>query len=666
MPAAFRSQLPPDAEPTSRLLPPPHEARATGRAVTLEASPLIRLDPVTPELETVRQSLCEGLALLGLRPRLPEAGAARTDSTPSIDLVRSDRSSEAPDHPEGYHLEIAPEGVRLVARQPAGLFYATRTLLQWLRAHETLRKIEQGASVTVAGLRVADRPDLAIRGVLLDVSRCRVPTLAELFRLVDLLSDLKVNQLQLYTEHTFAYRGHEEVWAGASPLTAGEVRALDEHCRLRFVELVPNQNSFGHFHRWLVHERYRPLAEVPEGVDHPFSDRPEPFSLCPTDPRSLELLAGLYDQLLPCFRSRWLNVGLDETLDLGLGRSADACAARGKTAVYLDFLRQVHGLVRERGHRMQLWGDVVLDDMAAGRESEVGAGLPRDAVALAWGYEAGHPFAQAASRLAASGLEFLLCPGTSSWSSLAGRTTNAIENLAEAARTAVDTGARGVLITDWGDFGHLQPPAVSEAPLAAGAAWAWNAGAPLDQLDQLALPLDLHLFPHQDEGSARDPGGSLSSGALRLGNAHRAVGTRDRNGTALFYLLAFAHQDLTHPRYEGLTREGLDRAEAEVLAAAGEIERSHPTRPDGELVVRELLWVARALATACRIGRARLAAGRGAALGQLPGKERRRLAAEVGGLIEELAPLWLKRSRPGGRTESASRLERTWRLIREE
>jgi hypothetical protein len=28
------------------------------------------------------------------------------------------------------------------------------------------------------------------------------------------------------------------------------------------VELVPNQNSFGHFHRWLKHAAYRKYAEV--------------------------------------------------------------------------------------------------------------------------------------------------------------------------------------------------------------------------------------------------------------------------------------------------------------------------------------------------------------------------------------------------------------------
>jgi hypothetical protein len=311
---------------------------------------------------------------------------------------------------------------------------------------------------------------------------------------------------------------------------------------------------------------------------------------------------------------------------------------------------------------MLFWGDVLLEDGAGSPLDRV----PPEAVPLAWGYEASHPFPEVAGRLAASGLDFLLCPGTSAWSSLAGRPTNALHNLAGAALAARDTagsGALGVLITDWGDHGHLQPPPVSEAPLAAGAAFAWNAESAREpDAFPLARLADLHLFRVGPERP------SVGAAALRLGDAHRLVGTRDFNGTALFHLLAFAHQDLTHRRYEGLTREGLDRAETEILEAFALLSDAGSAlaagRPDGELVVRELRWVAEGLAVACRIGRARLTAGREVPLAGLPAETRRPLAARVGALTEDHAPLWLARSRPGGRLESISRLERTWTLLR--
>ena len=109
---------------------------------------------------------------------------------------------------------------------------------------------------------------------MLDISRDKVPTTASLERLIDLLASLKVNQVQLYSEHTFAYRNHPTVHAGASPLDAEEIRRLDAFCRARHVELVPNQNCLGHMNRWLAHEPYRHLAIAPDGFVDPYGITP--------------------------------------------------------------------------------------------------------------------------------------------------------------------------------------------------------------------------------------------------------------------------------------------------------------------------------------------------------------------------------------------------------
>jgi hexosaminidase len=175
-------------------------------------------------------------------------------------------------------------------------------------------------------------------------------------------------------------------------MTGEEILALDRFCRDRFIDLVPNQNSFGHMHRWLMHPQYRHLAEVPEGFDFPLALTPRPFGLSPAVQETLPFLAGLYDELLPHFSSAYFNVGCDETFDLGRGRSKALVEAHGVGRVYLDFLKKVAQLVRERGRTMQFWGDIITG------HPELVPELPKDVIALAWGYEAEHPFeAQARS-----------------------------------------------------------------------------------------------------------------------------------------------------------------------------------------------------------------------------------------------------------------------------
>ena len=474
--------------------------------------------------------------------------------------------------------------------------------------------------------------------------------MAYLERLIDRLAEWKVNHLQLYLEHTYAYGDHEEVWRDASPFTAEEIRSLDAYCRERFIELAPNQNSFGHFHRWLIHDRYRPLAEVPEGFRHPFSPEPEPFSLCATDPRVLELLTGLYDELLPQFGSRRFNVGLDETFDLGRGRSAEACEQRGKPAVYLDFLRQVHRLVTERGRQMLFWGDIILE------HPELIDGIPNDAVALCWGYEADHPFEDACARLKESGREFWVCPGTSSWNSFGGRLENAVANLARAATAGRERGARGFLVTDWGDHGHLQPPAVGELPMSVGAGFAWSVEAArkaangADRNEAAWLDHAVRFVYDGDRTMART--------IVELGAADLDCGGPTMNGTTLFYLLRFIDEDLQHRRFRRLSIAHLKRTCARLEAIRDGLSpvESEPRRAG-------LDWTCRMMTWCCRLGIARLAAGRDVPADGLAPKVRANLSADLKRIAEDLPDVWLGTSRAGGLPESQDLLLRAAALL---
>jgi hypothetical protein len=477
---------------------------------------------------------------------------------------------------------------------------------------------------------------------MLDISRDKVPTLATLQMLVDRLAHWKVNQLELYMEHTFAYAGHEIVWRDASPLTPDELRSFDAYCAGRHVELVPNQNSFGHMHRWLVHEPYRKLAECPDGFEHPWNWKGEPYGLCATDPASLGFLEGLYDQLLPNFRSRLFNVGLDEPLDLGCGRSKVACEARGAGRLYLDFLKAVHARVKSRGRTMAFWADTITSS------PELLAEVPKDASALEWGYEASHPFAEHLAALRGAGLECYVCPGTSSWNSFAGRTHNAIENIAKAAREGKAAGATGLLITDWGDHGHLQPLSVSYLGFLLGAAVGWNV-ADAERPFELDLPrlLDVRVFA--------DSASVLGRAAYDLGNAYQHAGSLRPNASVLFFSLLKPERLFSPP---GVTRETLEQTLAYVERAGEALPCARPLTTEGALAVQELGYARDLLSFACRLGMARSSLADPNALALLPRPERADLASTLGGIIARHEALWAARNRPGGQLDSARHLTR--------
>ena len=526
---------------------------------------------------------------------------------------------------EGYRLCITESGINLVAGDMAGVFYGVATLVQMLRQCE---------GMLPAG-EIEDSPDFPSRGVMLDISRGKVPTLETIFDLVDLLSGWKVNHLELYTEHTFAYENHREVWAQASPITGEDILRLDAYCRERFVELVPNQNSFGHMHRWLELPQYNHLAECPDGFDltlQGHTTRMPPFSLNPTDARSIELMEELFSELLPHFLSERFNVGCDETWDVGRGRSARAAGERGVGRVYLDYLLEIHRLVRRHGRTMHFWGDIII------QHPELVPELPEDVVVLEWGYEAGHPFGEHGAAFARSGIPFFVCPGTSSWNSIVGRTSNCLRNIRNATGNGLRHGAVGVLTTDWGDNGHTQYLPVSYQGFAAGAALSWCHES--NRSEDFIQALDLHAF--------RD--GARVMGALShdLGDAHEKAGPAQENSTVLFHLLT---QSADRPLPDGVSVESLGEAGEIIDSVIAPLDSARMDREDAEIIRDEFANAARIMLHACKRGTAMLEGSIDSA------EKRRQLASEMRTILGEHRRLWMARNRAGGLHDSESVFE---------
>ena len=537
---------------------------------------------------------------------------------------------------QGYKLAIRPDGIEIVASDPSGAFYGACTLAQILRQQtaDDRQQPENGQSALfnlkseIPCLSVLDAPDFPVRGVMLDISRDKVPTMETLFHLVDLLADWKINQLQLYTEHTFAYLAHPSVWEKACPMTGEQIMELDAYCRSRFIELVPNQNSFGHMERWLRNDKYRPMAEAPYGCDTVWGRFDHPFSLCPGDRRVIPFVRGLYDELLPHFTSPMFNVGCDETVDLGRGRSEKACKERGVGRVYLDFILQIHQLVKERGRIMQFWGDIII------KHPELIPELPKEAIALEWGYEADHPFAEHGAQFGESGSEFYVCPGTSSWNTIAGRTENCIENIRNAARNGHDCGAIGLLNTDWGDNGHWQPLSVSYLGFMVGAAASWNTKP--DAREDLARRLSIHAFG--------DPTGVSGKAFHELGNIYLCFSKKTFNASVPWQML---FRDAGDAKWvEGLETREFEEMERRLDEIETEFAGEAMCSPDAEIVREEFEHLVRMLRLSAEVGKHRLG-----------GSKPKDLADKLHEAKMDHEVVWLMRNRSGGLADSESKLK---------
>ncbi|CAB4891316.1 unannotated protein [freshwater metagenome] len=514
-------------------------------------------------------------ALLPLPRRMTRTGGEFT-----IDSVDVCQVGDLP--AEGYRLTIDGSGVRIDAADDLGEHYARMTLGQ--------------LGSPAAGVVIEDWPDLAVRGVMLDVSRDRVPTVAALKGLIRQLAGWKVNQLQLYFEHTFAYVDHRDVWDSASPFTADEIVDIDRYCAAHHIELVANQNCLGHAERWLRLPRYRSLALRPDGFDIMGLHR-GPTTLDPSNPAAFEFVSSLLDELVPLFSANRVHIGMDEPWELPAERIGD----------YVDWVRRLCALPALRDREVLVWGDVLA------HHPQVLGQLPDNVTVTEWGYEADHPFDERISALTEQGRSRWVCPGTSSWQSLLGRTTNMRANTTAAARAARDGGATGMLMTDWGDWGHHQPGAVSMVGYAYGAAMSWCAGSNAD--------IDLSL--------------TCDPAAIALGNVYLATASQRPNCSAFV-----RHLYLPQARVRHLTFDELDSARGQIHDGLSLLA------PRIDVDANELRWAAEAVALALDDAEGRLH-GDGT-MASISVGQRTLLAERADGLGQRHAELWLRRSRPGG------------------
>jgi hexosaminidase len=373
---------------------------------------------------------------------------------------------------DGYVIDITTQTAIVAARSASGLFYAAQTLRQLMT-----RKRRQAV---LPACRIIDWPDFKYRGVMLDVSRFKVPKLETLFRLADDLAALKINVIQLYVEHPFAWRRHPKIAKGASPLTAEEILLLERHCSRLHIELQANQQSFGHHRQMLQQKQYNDLAEVSSTMKfelpgdlvkrYPWlhKERMLNWSLSPAVPGSYKLLAEMLDEVLPLYNSELFNADCDETWDLGLGRSKKACQKKGIEMIYLEHIIKIHKLARARGKRLMIWGDIILD------HPELIEQLPSEILLLDWAYKAQGDRNRTCRQFAKAGLEFWVCPGVNSWGSIFPRTEVARVNIHKFALAGKRHGASGLLNTDWGDDGHFQALSASWHGYAYGAEQSWR------------------------------------------------------------------------------------------------------------------------------------------------------------------------------------------------
>lgn len=480
-----------------------------------------------------------------------------------IDRYALERADQA------YTICVREFGIDVVASDDSGLFYACATLINLITLSGGSSN-DSTAPLTIPTLTISDWPSIRNRGLLLNISRQRVPKLETLKQLVVLMAkQAKLNQLHLNVTDNFDRLKGVSLEA---MFRHEDILELNEWCREHFVDLIPVIKS----NRLPSPSRNEDDPSIQSGGTPHVGSRSLPDGYGDDE--------MLFDEYLPLFNSEQVNI----------------CnpIVKGNGLVDFAHLRELLRSLRCRGKKtLHVFGNHVMDMLAD--ESVAHSILPELPARMVLNVEvedeAQGAFRKGCFLLHQYGLPFYVSTDAYLKNSFAGRLSTFLEHTKEIVGEAIVHGAVGAIMKDSSMCENGAPLVFLYQSIIAFGGGVWNdkRGIRLVEEDtdgRLAQILEVCLF----QNSVSE--GMLGSICVTMGNIYNLA--EDRSGQALQKLLSLNEgaqqslKDLSVARLRKVVKQ-LDRVDSLLASYDGFADKAH---------VVELRMTAIFIVVAARLG----------------------------------------------------------------
>jgi len=387
------------SDATLGLVPRPAEIELKPGSFTLKASTSLLVSGWDDGTKVAKQLAHQlkrstGLALIVLR--------SSENKTAHDAILFTRKADPAVFGPEGYQLDVTPDGIVIAASDGSGLFYGMQTLLQLLPPEVFSPKKAEGVKEwKIPAVHIVDQPRFHWRGLLLDLAR-HFLNKDELENFIDLMAQHKLNVLQLHLVDDQGWRieikkypklakvggWRKGIDFGLDPksstaygpdgqyggfLTQDEVREIVAYAKERYITVVPEIEMPGHSAAGL--SAYPEFSCIGKPYDR---DSGEMGIYCPGNDEAFTFLEGVLSEIIDLFPSKYIHIGGDE-VDKTNWTKCPKCQARIKKEGLKDvnelqsyFIKRIEKFINAKGRTMIGW-DEILE-----------GGLAPNAVVMSW------------------------------------------------------------------------------------------------------------------------------------------------------------------------------------------------------------------------------------------------------------------------------------------
>ena len=309
--------------------------------------------------------------------------------SPAIMLQRDPQAPVA--QAGGYALDVTPQGIRIRARDDAGLFHGAITLWQLLTPDA------RTGAVDVSGMHIRDWPRFAWRGLMLDSAR-HFQSVAEIEALLDQMAQHKLDtfhwhltddqgwriQIRRYPELTRigAWRtppgaGHDgEPKRYGGFYTQDQIRAVVAYAAARYITIVPEIDMPGHAQAAVAAYPQLGVTAKRPAVSTDWGVNPWLYNV---DDATFSFIENVLDEVMALFPSTYIHVGGDEAIkdqwqaSPAVQAKMHALGITDENALQGWFIGRIGQYLDRHGRKLIGWDEILEGD-----------NLPADATVMSW------------------------------------------------------------------------------------------------------------------------------------------------------------------------------------------------------------------------------------------------------------------------------------------
>ncbi len=208
-------------------------------------------------------------------------------------------------------------------------------------------------------IELLQKPHFADCGVMLDVSRGRVMTVASVKKYLEIMALHGMNMLMLYTEDTYEVEGYPYMGYQRGRYTLRELQEIDEYAAQLGIEAIPCIQTLGHMQKLLRYDFHSDIAENGN-------------VLLPGEEKTYAFLEACIVAVRKGFRTGRIHIGCDEAYGLGFGKTYARGGLQDSFKLFREHLDRVLDICKKYDFQPMMWSDMYFSMGAPNRSEDYG------------------------------------------------------------------------------------------------------------------------------------------------------------------------------------------------------------------------------------------------------------------------------------------------------